>query len=171
MTIPASFLSAVLPKTIPVVQRTAQNLAQQATQAFGEWFQSPQGADNGQSEPISEPTNQPENYPADLLASRNESNRFALQEKLAQWLRSFTSQLGFGDKPPAITIVADGVGIPGIEGPENLVQGLRESLLSQPELVDAINQAARRELEADPLQWMPGHEPLVRMPIPAQPNF
>jgi hypothetical protein len=166
MTIPASFLSAVLPKTIPVVQRTAQNLAQQATQAFGEWFHSPPGMDNGRSEPISEPTKEAGIYPADPSVSRSPSYRTALQEKLAQWLRSFTSQMGFGDKPPAITIVADGVGIPGIEGPESLIQGLRESLVSQPELVDAINQAARSELETDPLQWMPGHEPLVRMPIP-----
>jgi hypothetical protein len=170
MTIPASFLSAVLPNTLPVVQQTARTLAYQATKAFGEWFQSPQEADSGPSVPTSGATKEPERYPPDPWAFRSSSNRNSLQEKLGQWLRSFANQMGLGDQPPAITIVADGVGIPRIEGPEDFATGFRESLLGQPELVDAINQVARHELESDPLQWMPGHEPLVRIPISARPT-
>ena len=173
MTIPASFLSAILPSTLPAVQQTAKSLADKATQAFGEWFQSPQETVNGHSVPTTDSTTEIEAFLSDPSESRSgpalrtvgQAGPTALQEKLVQWLRSFASQMGLGDKQLPVTLIADGVGIPQVEGPENLANSLRESLLSQPELIEAINQSARQELESDPLKWMPGYEPRVRMPI------
>jgi hypothetical protein len=154
MSIPASFLSAVLPQSLPIVERTARKVVQQATEAFGEWFQPPEG-DNGRSVPTSEAKTEPSSPPP--------SDR--LQDKLALWIRSVAKSIGMTGPLPDIAVVSDGVGIPTIEGPENLSGPLRQSLQSQPDLIEAINQVSRDQQASDPLQWMPGYEPQVRWSI------
>lgn len=164
MSIPGSLLSALLPTTLPAVQQTARNLAQGATRAFGEWIQSPLESANGLSEPNSAARIPPKNGSTDL---KSESPSERLRTRLAQWLEAFSNRLGLKDVPPGIAIVSDGVGIPRVDGPEEIAGDLQQSLLQDPDLVDAINQATRAELENDPLQWMPGHEPFARWAIPA----
>jgi hypothetical protein len=161
MTIPGSFLSAILPPTLPALQQTAKSLIQGAARAFGELVQPSPALANGPSETSSD----------DL---RNQSlglspkARVGLPDQLAQWIRAIANRLGMNDSLPEIAIVSDGVGIPRVEGPENLTRALQQSLESQPELVEAINRSARETLESDPLQWMPGYEPRVRLAIPRQ---
>lgn len=164
MSIPGSLLSAILPTTIPAVQQTARNLAQGVTQAFGEWIQPPPESANGPLEPnFGAPTNQIDSS----TDPKSESPSDRLRARLAQWLQAFTSSLGLKNVPPGIAIVSDGVGIPRVDGPEEITSDLQQSLLQDPDLIDAINQATRSQLENDPLQWMPGHEPVARWAIPA----
>lgn len=161
MTIPGSFLSAILPPTLPAVQQTAKSLVQGAARVFGELVQPSPVSGNGLSETSSD---EPRN-PTLGLSPRV---RGGLHDQLAQWVRGIADRLGMSDSRPEVAIISDGVGIPRVEGPENLARALQESLDSQPELVEAINSSAREALESDPLQWMPGHEPRVRWAIPRQ---
>lgn len=164
MSIPGSLLSAILPTTLPAVQQTARTLARGATQAFGEWIQPPPEPANGPSEPSSAAPISQLNSPS-RPGSESPSER--LRARLAQWLEALSSSLGLKNVPPGIAIVSDGVGIPRVDGPEEIASNLQQSLLQDPDLVDAINQATRAELENDPLQWMPGHEPVARWAIPS----
>lgn len=170
MTIPGSFLSAILPRTLPAVQQTARSLAEGAARAFGEWVQPSPASANGLSEPGSEAAMGSTDLPTDR-GSATPSER--LRAQLARWLQAVSSSFGATDfassiASPSIAIVSDGVGIPRVEGPEGWIGPLQESLLGQPDLIDAINRVSRDQLESDPLQWMPGHEPQVRWAIPSE---
>ncbi|MFN9714702.1 MAG: hypothetical protein ACK57G_12995 [Planctomycetota bacterium] len=161
MTIPGSFLSAILHPAVPAVQQTAKSLVQGAARAFGELVQPSPVSDNGPSETSFDDPRKP-------TLGLSPRGKGGLQDQLTQWVRGIANRLGLSDSQPEVAIIADGVGIPRVEGPENLTRALQESLEREPELVEAINRSARETFESDPLQWMPGHEPRVRWAIPRQ---
>jgi hypothetical protein len=159
MTIPGTLLSAVLPTALPAVQQTAKSFAREATRVFGVWAQPASEPVNGRSEPTSETR---KTLPPGPVSPEPSTPSERLKARIAQWVQRMADGLGLGDEPLSISIVADGVGIPQVEGPAALAGPLQESLLAQPDLIEAINGVSREQLQSDPLQWMPGHEPQVR---------
>jgi hypothetical protein len=165
MSIPGSLLSALLPSTLPAAQATAKSLVQRAAQTFGDLLHPPLA--NGPSEPKSLTPRAPETRTA---SSKPTSVKEGVTARLSEWLQSVVHRLGWQGPPPAVTLVSDGVGVPKVESaPRALAGPLQESLSQQVELIQAINQATRERLDADPLQWLPGHEPEIRWILPGPP--
>jgi len=169
MNLPVSWLSALLPQSLPAFQATARSLSYSA-QTFGAaLLHGPPSPTNGPSEGASKET-------ADSLKMSESATQKAsdpakadpsakLRARLASLVARIRASLGIEQQTPPVQLVADGVGIPEVHGPEGLRQALQAHLHQAPELVSEINTAARRELDEHPLRWMPGNEPTLRWTI------
>lgn len=156
MSIPGSLVSTVLPSSLPALQATAKSLAGRAARAFGELLQPNPTPGSGPSEPTATPESTPAPSPENSLEPEGSS---ALPSRLGAWLRSVAHRLGWKNSDVAdVSVVADGVSVPQVRGPDGLRQTLQSALESDDALVQEINAATRDQEAQNPLRWMPGQE-------------
>jgi hypothetical protein len=83
-------------------------------------------------------------------------------------VENLKQQFGWTNSHEPVQVVADGIGIPEIQGPAGLQQKLQEFLSHDPDLVTEINTQARQQLASNPLRWMPGNSSTVHWTIPSR---
>ncbi len=169
MSFPVSMLSALLPPSLPAVQATAQSLGKSTAQAFGSLLQNLAPTASGLSEPNassqSNSSSQPNRAP-DPAASPADR----LRARLADIVAKLRAMAGLESSRQPVHVIADGSGVPTVEGPPEIRQRLQQLLDSDPNLVGQINAASRDQQADDPMQWLPGGTSAVRWTIPSSPT-
>ncbi|MBM3964289.1 MAG: hypothetical protein FJ308_04370 [Planctomycetes bacterium] len=194
MSFPVSWLSAAaLPPVpmlavpmlaVPMLGETAKNLTSSTGQAFGNLLQNLTSPANGLSEPNS--TRNPPKPDGLRERDRNDPDR-QIKNRLSELISRVKKSLGLGSTEQSVTVVADGWGIPKVEGNPLLNTHVQSQLEQDPDLIASINQRARQladpqtslartwsaqswqsdsGLADDPLRWLP-----MRNSAMSQPNY
>ena len=166
MTLPISWAVA---GAIPAGQVAKQTLSLAATSAshfFGELLQtnqpskSPVSKDSGLSVPIRTGRNLKASDNQKSWADRVES----LKNRLSDAVKQAGLRYGLSPEPSPtrnISISANGVNPPVVNGPEPLRSELEKHLHEQPELANEINQLASQSKDSSPLRLLPQSESTV----------
>lgn len=168
MSFPVSWLSAAALPSVPMLGETAKNLSSSTAQAFGNLLQNLTSPANGLSEPNSTPN--PPKLDGPLNRDRNDTDR-QIKTRLSELISRVKKSLGLGSTEQNVTVVADGWGIPKVEGNPLLNTHVQSQLERDPDLIALINQRARRLADPyspiasgpqsdsgsaeDPLRWLP----------------
>jgi hypothetical protein len=176
MSFPVTWLSAAALPSVPMLGETAKNLSSSTAQAFGNLLQNLTSPANGLSEANSTP-NQPK-LDGPLERDRHDPDR-QIKTRLSELISRVKKSLGLGASEQNVTVVADGWGIPKVEGNPLLNTHVQSQLEQDPDLIALINQRARNladpyfpsasssasssaiapfstpESTGDPLRWLP----------------
>jgi len=171
MSLPVSWLSAAALPAVPKLGETAKNLTSSTAQAFGNLLQNLTSPANGPSELNSTP-NQPK------LAGPRERDPndpdSQIKTRLSELISRVKKKLGLGSTEQNVTVLADGWGIPKVEGNPLLNTHVQSQLEQDPDLIALMNQRARSlsdpyslstgsQFAGDPLRWLP-QSPLASNP-------
>lgn len=141
MSFPVSWLSAAALPSVPMLGETAKNLTNSTAQAFGNLLQNLTSPANGLSEPNST-LNLPKSD-APREKDRNDPDRH-IKNRLSELISRVKKSLGLGSTEQNVTVVADGWGIPKVEGNPLLNTHVQSQLEQDPDLIASINQRARQ---------------------------
>ena len=165
MSLPVSWLSAVLPHSLSLARATVHSLSASAA-AFGAELDPkiplPSGPSGSRSGQENSSPNRSTN--AERL-DRNADRATELRSRLARFVAEIRRSLGISDPSAPVELLADGVGIPRVVGDDATSRALQSQLQSQPELVSELNDLVREERDRNPLRWLPGGDAAMRLRV------